>query len=239
VWTAPDLDAKLASSKVRLEAWVKPFATDTTATGVTFRAAWDGGDATLCEGAIEPDGFWGCTADLLKVGVPPGPLSMTFDVSDSTGHVTPAAAGELTVTYAVVPPKPTGTKLTEVSSTLNADQTASTLVEKLTWTAPAGYATEFRLYAVTYCPNDSPTAKDGTPCLSPGTPLKASKLRLVKKVDGAARSMTLTHSIPEGLCEPFAWCDDTYALVLGAYNAYGQSVFTIVRSIDICKTCTY
>jgi hypothetical protein len=239
VWTAPDLDAKLASNKVKLEAWVKPFATDITVTGVTFHAAWGGGDATLCEGAIDPDGFWGCSADFLKLSVPPGPLTLTFDVTDSVGHVTPAAAGELSVTYAVAPPKPTGAKLTEVSSTLNADQTASTLVEKVIWTAPAGYATEFRLYAVTYCPNDSPTAKDGTPCLSPGTPLKDSQLRLVQKADGNARSMTLTHSMPQGLCGPTVWCDDTYALVLGAYNVYGQSVFTIVSSIDTCKTCTY
>ena len=52
--------------------------------------------------------------------------------------------------------------------------------------------------------------------------------------------MTLTHTIPEGICGPTLWCTgDVYALVLAAYNDYGKSVYTIVTSIAICHTCTY
>jgi hypothetical protein len=62
-------------------------------------------------------------------------------------------------------------------------------------------------------------------------------------MSGSTRSVTLTHTIPEGECGGTIWCGaahgDFGALVLGAYNAYGQSTFAIVLSTDVCYQCTY
>ena len=138
-----------------------------------------------------------------------------------------------------VPAKPTNARIETISDTLSADGTSRKVVEKVTWAAPQGAATEFRLYGVKFCPNDTPTAADGTPCLTVHTALPPEKLELVATAAGDARSMTIEHVIGEGICPNTMWCDDTYALVLAAYNEVGQSVFTIVKSSEICHTCTY
>ena len=239
-WLSPDPDARLTKPSLELSASGGSTIENVDVTAVRFSAIWQNSQVPLCEATVaDENGIYACTADLQKAGVPAGHLVLFFDVVDSTGTITEAPAGTLPVEFAVVPPKPTQAKIAVVSDTPASDGSGSTLVEKVTWSAPDGAATEFRLYAVTYCPNDSPSAKDGTPCLTPGTPLTHSKLKLVKKVDGHTRSMTVSHVIPEGLCGATLWCDQTYALVLGAYNEYGQSVFAIVKSVDICHTCTF
>ena len=213
---------------------------DAGVSSVTFHVAWDGGSTTACEASrVGSSGTWKCSADLTQLDVPPGPLTLSFDVVDAGGSTTQSAGGTLDVTYAAVPPKPTNAKLETVSDTMSADGASETIVDKVTWDAPEGHATEFRLYAVKFCPNDSPSAKDGTPCLVEHTPLPAEKLELVQTATGDARSMTIEHTIGEGICPNTPWCEDTYALVLGAYNDNGQSVFTIVKSTDICHTRPY
>ncbi len=151
----------------------------------------------------------------------------------------PDLIDQLTPPPGDVPAKPTNVKIDTVSDTLSADGTSEKIVEMVTWDAPQGAATEFRLYGVKFCPNDTPKAADGTPCLVEHTALPPEKLELVATAASDARSMRIEHVISEGICPNTMWCDDTYALVLAAYNEVGQSVFTIVKSSDICHTCTY
>jgi hypothetical protein len=73
--------------------------------------------------------------------------------------------------------------------------------------------------------------------------LPKGTLELIKKMSGSTRSATLTHTISEGECGATIWCGaaqgDYGALVLGVYNAYGQSTFGIVLSTDVCYQCVY
>jgi hypothetical protein len=239
-WLSPDPGATLTKSSLELSASGGSTVADVEVTAVRFVAVWEGGEAPLCEATVEDDnGVYACIADMEKAGVPAGSLVLRFDAADSGGAITEGPAGTLPVEYAVAPPKPAATKIVVVSDKPAPGGSGSTLTEKITWSAPDGSATEFGLYAVKYCPNDSAGVKDGTPCLTPGTPLAESKLELVKKVNGDARSMTISHVIPEGLCGASLWCDDSWALVLSAYNEYGRSVFAIVKTVEICHTCTF
>ena len=240
-WASPAAGSTFGTWTLDLAAAPVLPTSDAAVSSVTFNVAWKDGHTTACQAAhAGSSGTWTCTADLVQLDVPPGPLTFSFDIADAVGNVTPGAGGDLAVTYAAVPPKPANAKLKTVSDTPAADGNSSTLIERVTWTAPAGYATEFRLYAVTFCPNDSPTAKDGTPCLSEHTALPASKLKLVATANGDARSMTLKHKIAAGICGPTLWCSgDLYALVMAAYNDNGQSVYTIVMSTTICHSCTF
>jgi len=232
-WVSPEPGAKLASTSLDLVASGGSTSLDVDLTKVSFEAAWAGGKARLCSATLDASvGTWSCTADLLKLDVPPGKFTLTFDAIATSGAVATNAGGDLAVTYAVAPPKPTAVTYSDKAH--DNGGTSQTFTDTIRWQVPAGYATSFRIYAVTFCPNFSPTAKDGTPCLSEHTALPASKLRLIKEVDGSARSVTLTESSTNEICADMVWCsDDVYALVISANNAYGQSVFTIVTSSKV------
>lgn len=204
---------------------------------VAFKVAWSGGSFAGCSATkATPGGTWSCTADLLRFGVPPGALKVSFDVLDATGKVIKGLAPTRSITYAVVPPKPV-TTYRVVSSKTTSDG-AQTEVDRITWTEPVGYATEFRLYGVTGCLNYS-KATDGQPCLVEHMPLPAKNLVLIKKVSGTTRSIVLKHTWVGELCGDTLWCDSFDSLVLGAYNAYGQSVLAIPISTPVCFECTY
>jgi hypothetical protein len=240
-WVSPSAGSTFTAWTIDLAATPILPTPDAAVSKVAFDVVGADRNTTICEASqAESDGTWTCTADLVKAGIPPGPLTLTFDITDANGNVSWAVGDLLDVTYAAVPPKPASPKIATVSDTPAADGNSSTLIERVTWTAPAGYATKFQLYAVMFCPNDSPTAKDGTPCLTEHTALPSSKLKLVGTAKGDARSMTIKHVIEAGVCGGTLWCSgDAYALVLAAYNDYGQSVLTIVTSVEICHTCTY
>jgi hypothetical protein len=235
-WVKPAADAKVTDSKLELTA-----STVGVASGVTFKVAWSGSFAGCSTKKPSTSGTWSCTLDLLKAGVPPGTLNASFDVLDASGKASTNLAPTRTITYAAVPPKPV-TTWKVVSEKYAANGSSYVETDKLTWTEPAGYASEFRLYGVKGCPNAS-SKTDGQPCLVEHTSLPKGSLELVKKMGGATRSVTLTHTIPEGECGGTIWCGaahgDFGALVLAAYNAYGQSTFAIVLSTDVCFQCTY
>jgi len=240
-WSSPAAGATFDTWTLNLAARPILTAPSTVVSEVTFNVAWKNGRTTACRAEhAGSTGAWACTADLVQLDVPPGPLALSFDIADASGIVTQGAGDDLGVTYEAVPPKPADPKLTTVSDSPSTGGNSSTLVERVTWSLPAGYATKVRLYAVLFCPNDAPKAKDGTPCLTEHTSLPASKLKLVAEADGDANSLTIRHTVKAGLCGPTLWCSgDVYALVLAAYNEYGHSVFTIVTSTNICHSCTF
>jgi hypothetical protein len=236
-WVLPQAGAKITQYTARLSARLS-VPPESTVTKVVFRVAWSGGKKVACTATeTTVKGNWACTVNLLERRVPPGKIAFTFDVNDPTGRIAAAPGGKRSATYAVPPPKPTGVKLSRVSQTTNADGSTA-LVERLSWREPAGYATEFRIYGVTKCLNES-AKNNGKPCLVQDTPLPSSALAKRKTVDGSKRSATLRYTIPEGECGGTLWCSDDYAIVLGAVNDYGRSVFAIARSADVCWQCTY
>jgi hypothetical protein len=208
---------------------------------VAFTVTWPGGSFGGCSAKTATTaGTWSCTVDLLRLGVPPGVLKASFDVVEANGKVAKGLDAARSVTYAVLPPKPQTTW--RVVSNTGTPDGGDIEVDKLSWTEPDGDATEFRLYGVIGCPSWS-EANDGQPCLVEHTSLPAKSLELIKAVGGTTRSIVLKHTIPQGACGPEIWCGAPHgsfsALVLGAYNAYGQSVFAIPVSIDVCFGCTY
>jgi hypothetical protein len=235
-WVKPAADAKITDYKLDLTA-----STVGVASEVTFKVAWSGSFAGCTAKKPSAAGTWSCTVDLLKSGVPPGKLNASFDVLDASGKASTNLAPPRTITYAAVPPKPV-TTWKVVSQKYAANGSSYVETDKLTWTEPAGYASEFRLYGVKGCPNAS-SKTDGQPCLVEHMSLPKGSLELVKKASGTTRSVTLTHTIPEGECGGTIWCGaahgDFGALVLAAYNAYGQSTFAIVLSTDVCYDCVY
>jgi len=236
-WVKPAKDVKIKDYRIDLTA-----ATIGLATEVTFKVAWSGGSFAGCTAKkpTAPD-TWSCTVDLLKSGVPPGKLTASFDVLDRSGKTSTNLAPSRTITYAVVPPKPVSTYKV-VSQKYSTTKPSMVEVDKVTWTEPAGYATQFRLYGVKGCPNYA-AKTNGKPCLVENMKLAAKDLELIKTVNGAARSITLTHTMEGEMCGDSIWCGAPHgsfgALVLRADNAYGQSVFTIVLSSDVCYDCVY
>jgi hypothetical protein len=235
-WVKPAADAKIKDYKLELTA-----STVGVASEVTFKVAWSGSFAGCSAKKPSSTGTWSCAVDLLKAGVPPGKLKASFDVLDASGKVSTNLAPTRTITYAAVPPKPV-TTYKVVSQKWSSSGSSSVEVDKLTWTEPAGYATQFRLYGVKGCPNSSPKT-NGQPCLVEHTKLPAKSLELIKTMSGSTRSITLTHTIPGEECEAPIWCGAPHgsfgALVLRADNAYGSSVFAIVLSGDVCYDCVY
>lgn len=222
-WVHPRADERLTSYAITLSA--KPSwsgAGGTTLTEVVFSAAWaDAPQKTMCT-ATEPGrgGAWSCRASLLALGVPPGKVTFSFDVH---GVGVPAARspdGLRRVTYAVPPPRPTNTDLTQIRppSFENGDNTGTYRVD---WSAPAGYADEFLVYYTEECPRPSTAHNAGKPCFGAGTPVDVSQLELLAKTPGEARTARVR--VQESQCEGIHG-----SVLLRARNAYGNSTFAIV-----------
>jgi hypothetical protein len=231
-WVKPAADAKVRDYKLELTA-----STVGVASEVTFKVAWSGSFAGCSAKKPSPADTWSCTVDLLKSGVPPGKLTASFDVLDRSGKATTNLAPTRTITYAAVPPKPV-TTYKVVSQKWNSTGSNYVEVDKITWVAPAGYATQFRLYGVKDCLNYS-AKTNGQPCLVEHMKLPTKSLELIKTASGTTRSMTLKHTIEGEMCGGTIWCGPFDSLVLRADNAYGQSTFAIVFSADVCYECTY
>ena len=59
---------------------------------------------------------------------------------------------------------------------------------RLRWSAPAGYADELLVYDTGECPRESKKGNVGTPCFVAGTPVDVSRLELLARAPGDARS---------------------------------------------------
>jgi hypothetical protein len=155
---------------------------------VVFTVTWKNGSKTAC--TAQPDAHGdGHAGQPLKVGVAPGSIDLSAQAFNTSEKAIKGASDVRSLTYAVAPPRPGKVAMKVVSQTWAADDTY-TEVDTFTWTAPKSYAREFRLYGVTGCPNAS-AKTEGEPCLVEHTPLDGSKMKLLKKVDGSARSMKL------------------------------------------------
>jgi hypothetical protein len=196
---------------------------ETTFTKVVFSATWPGAAKTvLCRAKLPDDDLiWSCTADLLAKGVPPGDVTFTFDVYGEGVPTARSPGGDRLVTYAVKPPAPTKTTWERVGdSEASGEQIVDTY--RATWSAPAGYADQFRLYDTWECPRASDPANAGKPCFVEGTSLDPSKLDLLAKAPGDGRSVDVRLLGPE--CGP-----SHGSILLRALNRYGKSTFAIVE----------
>jgi hypothetical protein len=228
-WVSPQAGARLTSYTTTLAA--RPSASGpgvTTFTKVVFSAAWAGAANKAVCTATEPGagGAWACRADLLARGVPPGKVTLSFDVY---GEGVPAAwspAGPRGVTYAVPPPRPTGTGLDQVEQPDYEGGDNSAVLHRVHWAAPAGYADEFVVYETFDCPRPSTEANSGKPCFVAGTPVDASKLEVRARAAGGARSVEVR--LTEFECGP-----SHGTILLRAHGAYGWSGYAVVVAAPV------
>jgi len=233
-WVSPRAGAKVTTYTVDLSAQPDAQLRKSDVKEVVFRATWSDRTKVACSAAKPAAaGTWSCKANLLKLGIPPGRVTFSFDITDNSGRVAKAPAGTRRVTYAVAPPKPTKAGMQFVKSQ------GITWVYRVTWSEPAGYASRFRLYFVRGCPN-FPKSPTGTPCLTEHTPLRQGVLEPVATAAGTARSLTFSLE-STGACVMMndLFCDTIGAVVLGADNSSGESVLSIVKSAKVVPDWRY
>jgi hypothetical protein len=205
---------------------------------IAFTISWRAGPPRpACPATTTaPGGVWTCQADLTALGALPGPLTLGFDIVDTTGAVSHEPAGTRTVMYAVAPPKPTDTTYKFVQETPSKDMTSSVIEYRATWVEQAGFATEFRAYELMTCLRYS-AKTDGQPCVVPGMTIPAGTLRLIGTVSGDVRSMKITwQGSPDGLTS-----EGLYGVLIQASNEYGVSKFAILDGGAVCfsSSCAY
>ena len=226
IWVRPKPRATLTEYKTRLSA--RPTATGegmATFTNVTFFAAADGvGKKFACE-ATKPgkNGVWSCKANLVALGVPPGMVTFRFDVRAVGMPVAHSPDGPRQATYAVPPPRPSNTRLKQLEPIDWEGGDTSAVLHRVRWSAPAGYADEFLVYETFDCPRPSTKENANKPCFVRGTRVDTSQLELRAKAAGDARSVEF--DLAESECT-----GDHGTILLVARNAYGKSVYAIVKS---------
>ena len=157
--------------------------------------------------------------------VPPSePPSVPVDSPSATATATPTDAGPVGE-----PGKPTGTTFKRVGEQPH-DGGGVRQTYQVTWKAPEGEATSFRIYGVKDCLRES-KANDGKPCLIRGMPIPKKSLALLAEVPGALRSAEVSWAVPRSGKQPYA------AVLIRALNDAGQSIFTIVHTEDVCWRC--
>ena len=134
-----------------------------------------------------------------------------------------------------VPPKPTGATFREDVECLDAECNEARTTQTVTWRTPRTKGVTIRVYGVTECLAAPAHAKPGAsgPCLVTHTPLPASVRTLLAKAPASAGKVSWSWTQGEG-CETSRFGSDPdgppyVAVVLAAYNASGQSIFTIAE----------
>ena len=143
----------------------------------------------------------------------------------------PPAPTEPAATPTDAPPRPGDPTFTLVKETPRAGG-GSTVEYEITWTSPAGLASEFLAYGVTTCLRNSKKYND-KPCLVKGMKIPRSSLALIGRAPGDARKMTVTWDMGEAGPGPYA------SILIRATNSFGDSIFTIVQTENVCYQCTY
>jgi hypothetical protein len=228
-WVKPKAGGRLTSYTPTLSA--RPNATgdgETTISEVVFSADWAGAEKTTACKATEPgrNGIWSCQANLLALGIPPGRVTFSFDVTGAGVPVAHSPDGLRRVTYAVEPPRPTNTRLQQIEQPDFVNGDNHPLLHRVRWSSPAGYADEFLVYETFACPRPSTKENNGKPCFVAGTPVDTSTLVLVAAAAGDARSVKVR--LWEGEC-----VEGHGTILLRARNAYGRSVFAIVEAAPV------
>ena len=143
----------------------------------------------------------------------------------------PPAPTEPAATPTDVPPKPGNPTFARVKETPKAGG-GSTVEYEITWTSPAGLASQFLAYGVTECLRYS-KKYDDKPCLVKGMKIPRASLALIGRAPGDARKMTVTWDLGEAGPGPYA------SILIRATNSFGDSIFTIVQTENVCYQCTY
>ncbi len=227
-WVRPRADATLTSYAMTLSA--RPTASGpgvTTFTKVVFSATWAGANKKVVCTATKPGsgGSWACKANLLARGVPPGKVSFSFSVQGEGVPTAYSPGGSRKITYAVPPPRPTASDLTQIKPP-DFEHGDNTGTYRVSWSAPAGYADEFLVYYTEECPRPSTRKNAGAPCFIAGTPVQVSKLELLGTAPGDARSILAR--IAESDCEGIHG-----SILLRARSSYGKSTFAIVQAARV------
>lgn len=129
------------------------------------------------------------------------------------------------------PPKPGNPTFKLVKETPRAGGGA-TQEYKITWTEPKGVADAFLVYGLPDCLRYEKKF-DGKPCVVRGMKIPADKLVQLGVAPGDERSMTVSWDIGEIGPGPYS------TILIRATNAKGDSIFTIVKSYDVCYACVY
>ena len=130
-----------------------------------------------------------------------------------------------------IPPKPGKVTFKEVGRTdLKGGMTRVT--NRVTWTSPAGVATDFSVYGVTDCLRES-RKNDGKPCVVKGMRIPRDALKLIATVPGSARMVDFSWKEGELGGGPYQ------AILVRASNDAGDSIFSIAWSNTVCWNCTY
>lgn len=130
-----------------------------------------------------------------------------------------------------VPPKPGNPTFTLVSDSPRAEG-GSTVEYEITWTSPAGLASEFLVYGVTVCLRDGKEFQD-KPCVARGMKIPRAALELIGSAPGDARSIRVSWDRDEMGPGPY------WSILMRATNSFGNSIFTIVQTENVCYQCTY
>jgi hypothetical protein len=142
--------------------------------------------------------------------------------------ITPAPAP---VATPGIPPKPGKVTFKEVGrKTLKGGMTRVT--SRVTWTSPAGVATDFTVFGVTECLRYA-KRYDNKPCVVKGMRIPKDALELIAKVPGSARSVDISWKEGELGGGPYE------AILVRASNDAGDSIFSIAWSNTVCWNCTY
>ena len=156
---------------------------------------------------------------------PPALPAATIPTPRSTPSPTPVS----------VPSKPTGATFHEDHECLDAVCNEARTTQTVTWQTPRTKGVTIRVYGVTECLARPAHPKPGAsgPCLVTHTLLPASVRRLLAKTPALAGQVSWSWTSESG-CEssPFSSRPGgpRYdAVVLAAYNASGQSIFTIAE----------
>jgi hypothetical protein len=129
------------------------------------------------------------------------------------------------------PPEPTSTKFVLTKETVAKDGYTTTEHYRATWSEPAGAATKFDVYGVTDCLRSS-QANDNMPCVVAGTPLPASKLKLIGSAAASKRTLDVSWVLnSEAGPGPYQ------AVVLFARNSHGSSSPAVLWSALVCFGC--
>ena len=130
-----------------------------------------------------------------------------------------------------VPPKPGKPTFTLVSDTPRAGG-GSTVEYEITWTSPTGLASEFLVYGVTVCLRDGKEFQD-KPCVARGMKIPRASLELIGRAPGDARSIRVRWDRDEMGPGPY------WSILMRATNSFGNSIFTIVQTENVCYQCAY
>lgn len=200
---------------------------------VSFHARAAGVENVLC--VVDqpgPGDSWSCSADLVELRIPVGPVVVWFDTVNSVNTTSLDAGGRRSLTFAAAPPRPVVEGFENVKETTDEATETTTIRYRAGWSLPDGYATTIRVYGVTTCPREA-AETDDQPCVLEDTSVPKTSLRLLAMLPGTSRATFITES-QQGIGPGPYW-----AVIVVASNQFGDSPFGVLTSSNVCFQCVY